>query len=106
MTTVREWKKEEQTKEGVTTQQYHKVGVISSFHKWRNSVSEGENEDAKIRGESDEDEDLGHKSDSQEHEDNSFSTRKNKKSEYNDRFTQFQERVGDGVHAKYTVSLH
>lgn len=106
MTTVREWKKEEWTKEVDPTQQYHEVCIASCFHKWRNSVSEGENEDAKIKGESDEDEDLGHKSDFQEHEDNSFSIRKNKQNEYNDRFTQFQERVGDRVHATYTASLH
>lgn len=64
-----------------------------------------EHGDAKIKGKSDEDEDLGQMHDFQEHEDNSFSIKKNKKSEY-DRFTQFQERVGDRVHTKYTASLH
>lgn len=65
MTTVREWKKAEWTTEVVTTQQYHEVGIVSRFHKWRNTVSERDNEDAKIKGESDDDEDLCHKSDFQ-----------------------------------------
>lgn len=61
-----------------------------------------ENRDAKRKGESDEHEVLGHVSDFQEHEDISFSIRKNK-SEHKDRFIQSQERVGDNLHAIFAL---
>lgn len=57
---VREWEKEESTKEVVTTQQFYEVNIIFTFHKWGNSVSAGEDEGGKIKGVTDEDEGLDH----------------------------------------------
>ena len=58
VTMARKRKKEEWTKGMATAPQFCEVGMVFSFHKWRDSVSEGEDGDAKIKAVSDEDEDL------------------------------------------------